>query len=136
MSEPSAWAQYLENTRRTEELQSEVLRGAKSGEDPAQLLILCSKALSLVTNNPVFADEVERAMMAVQGHALGDPALTRQELEEENKRETPYGMLDESALIHYTFNGVAKQAVWLPLSNGMRLNVTAPLSEINEDWYK
>ena len=86
MSEPSAWAQYLENTRRTEELQSEVLRGAKSGEDPAQLLILCSKALSLVTNNPVFADEVERAMMAVQGHALGDPALTRQELEETKAR--------------------------------------------------
>ena len=86
MSEPSAWAQYLENTRRTEELQSEVLRGAKSGEDPAQLLILCSRALSLVTNNPVFADEVERAMMAVQGHALGDPALTRQELEETKAR--------------------------------------------------
>ena len=86
MSEPSAWAQYLENTRRTEELQSEVLRGAKSGEDPAQLLILCSKALSLVTNNPVFADEVERAMMAVQGHAPGDPALTRQELEETKAR--------------------------------------------------
>ena len=86
MSEPSAWAQYLENTRRTEELQSEVLRGAKSGEDPAKLLILCSKALSLVTNNPVFADEVERAMMAVQGHALGDPALTRQELEETKAR--------------------------------------------------
>jgi len=86
MSEPSAWAQYLENTRRTEELQSEVLRGAKSGEDPAQLLILCSKALSLVTNNPVFANEVERAMMAVQGHALGDPALTRQELEETKAR--------------------------------------------------
>ena len=86
MSEPSAWAQYLENTRRTEELQSEILRGAKSGKDPAQLLILCSKALSLVTNNPVFADEVERAMMAVQGHALGDPALTRQELEETKAR--------------------------------------------------
>ena len=81
MSEPNAWAQYLENTRRTEELQSDILRGAKAGEDPAKLLILCSRALSLVTNNPVFADEVERTMTAVQGHALGNPALREEELE-------------------------------------------------------
>ncbi|MBR5344513.1 MAG: hypothetical protein IK127_01635 [Clostridia bacterium] len=81
MSEPNAWAQYMENTRRTEELQSDILRGAKAGEDPAKLLILCAKALSLTTNNPVFAQEVERTMMAVQGHALGNPALREEELE-------------------------------------------------------
>ena len=85
--------------------------------------------IRLYTNGYAFINDAE-------GIIIYHPRMTRQELEEENKRETPYGMLDESALIHYTFNGVAKQAVWLPLSNGMRLNVTAPLSEINEDWYK
>ena len=85
--------------------------------------------IRLYTNGYAFINDAE-------GIIIYHPRMTRQELEEENKRETPYGMLDESALIHYTFNGVAKQAVWLPLSNGMRLNVTVPLSEINEDWYK
>lgn len=34
------------------------------------------------------------------------------------------------------FEGVEKQAVWLPLSNGMRLNLTVPVEEINADWQK
>ena len=71
-----------------------------------------------------------------EGMIIYHPRMTREELEDENKKETPYGMLKESALIHYTFNGVDKQAVWLPLSTGNRLNVTVPVSEINEDWYR
>ena len=71
-----------------------------------------------------------------EGIIIYHPQMTQEELESENKKETPYGMLDESAIIHYTFNGVAKQASWLPLSNGMRLNVTVPVSEINEDWLR
>ena len=71
-----------------------------------------------------------------EGFIIYHPRMTQEELESENKKETPYGMLDESAIIHYTFNGVAKQASWLPLSNGMRLNVTVPISEINEDWIR
>ena len=71
-----------------------------------------------------------------EGMIIYHPRMTREELEDENKRETPYGMLKESALIHYTFNGVDKQAVWLPLSTGNRLNVTVPVSEINEEWHR
>ena len=71
-----------------------------------------------------------------EGIIIYHPRMTREELEDENKKETPYGMLDAHALIRYTFNGVEKQAVWLPLSNGMRLNVTVPVSEINEDWLR
>ena len=71
-----------------------------------------------------------------EGMIIYHPRMTREELEDENKKETPYGMLKESALIRYTFNGVDKQAVWLPLSTGNRLNVTVPVSEINEDWYR
>ena len=71
-----------------------------------------------------------------EGMIIYHPRMTREELEDENKKETPYGMLKESALIRYTFNGVDKQAVWLPLSTGNRLNVTVPVSEINEDWHR
>ena len=36
--------------------------------------------------------------------------------------------------IRYTYEGVYKEAVWIPLSNGMRLYVCAPVSEINSGW--
>lgn len=36
--------------------------------------------------------------------------------------------------VQYTFEGVKKEAVWMPLSNGMRLYVTAPESEIDRSW--
>ena len=36
--------------------------------------------------------------------------------------------------IRYTYKGVDKEAVWVPLSNGMRLYVAAPVSEIDSRW--
>ena len=36
--------------------------------------------------------------------------------------------------IQYTFEGEEKEAVWIPLRNGMRLYVAAPLSEIDRGW--
>ena len=50
--------------------------------------------------------------------------------------KVPSGLLSNDKFIRYTFDGVEKQAVWLPLCNGMRLNVTAPVREINAAWHK
>ena len=36
--------------------------------------------------------------------------------------------------IRYTYEGVQKEAAWIPLSNGMRIYVCAPVSEINSGW--
>ena len=36
--------------------------------------------------------------------------------------------------IRYTYEGTQKEAVWIPLSNGMRLYVCAPVSEIESGW--
>ncbi len=36
--------------------------------------------------------------------------------------------------IQYRDEGIEKEAVWLPLSNGMKLYVTVPVSEINSGW--
>ncbi|SHK50851.1 diguanylate cyclase (GGDEF) domain-containing protein [Selenomonas ruminantium] len=36
--------------------------------------------------------------------------------------------------VQYHFNGISKEAVWLPLRNSMQLYVTVPLSEINSGW--
>lgn len=48
----------------------------------------------------------------------------------------PDGLLSSRQDIRYTFEGVEKQAVCLPLSNGMRLNVSVPVSEINALWQR
>lgn len=36
--------------------------------------------------------------------------------------------------VQYTYQGVKKEAVWIPLSNGMQLYITAPVSEIDSGW--
>lgn len=37
--------------------------------------------------------------------------------------------------VQYTFEGIRKEAVWIPLSNSMQLYVAAPVSEIESRWY-
>ncbi len=54
----------------------------------------------------------------------------------ETQPKVPDGLLSKDKYIRYSYGGVEKQAVWLPLSNGMRLNVTVPVNEINAAWYK
>ena len=54
----------------------------------------------------------------------------------ETQPQVPGGLLSNDKFIRYSFDGTEKEAVWLPLSNGMRLNVTAPVQEINASWYK
>ncbi|MBQ9522146.1 MAG: diguanylate cyclase [Oscillospiraceae bacterium] len=68
------------------------------------------------------------------GNIIYHPRIDVVKLTGENRPKTPYGLLSEEIYIQYTYDGVKKQAVWLPLSNGMRLNVTVPVSEINNEW--
>ena len=41
---------------------------------------------------------------------------------------------DQEMTFRYLYNGVQREAAWGTLSNGLRLFVTAPVSEINADW--
>ena len=50
--------------------------------------------------------------------------------------KVPDGLISEDQLIRYEFEGVDKLAVWRPLNNGMRLNVTVPVREIHALWLK
>lgn len=54
----------------------------------------------------------------------------------ENHPKVPDGLLRGEKFVRYTYEGVEKQAVWLTLKNGMRLNVTVPVSEINASWHQ
>ena len=88
-----------------------------------------------------------------QGNIVYHPEIDVTVMAEDERPVVPDGLLDMEALlanpnaredflgkqfnsVRYTYNGVEKQAVWVELSNGMRLNVTVPVSEINADWQR
>ena len=71
-----------------------------------------------------------------EGDIVYHPKMDVTEYADGNQPKVPDGLLGESGFVTYTYDGVEKQAVWLPLSNGMRLNVSVPVSEINAEWQK
>ena len=48
----------------------------------------------------------------------------------------PEHLMDENPYVTYTWDETEKLAVWRPLHNGMRLYVTVPMAEINENWQR
>ena len=89
------------------------------------------------------AEQVESIRLFRNGYAfLSDadgnlfyhPKIDVTRLTENNMVEIPDGAVSENTFIRYTYEGVEKEGVWLPLSNGMRLNVSVPISEAQGDW--
>ena len=83
--------------------------------------------ITLYENGYAFINDAE-------GNIIYHPRVDVMSMEE--KPKVPYGLLSDETFITYTFEGVQKQAVWLTLSNGMRLNVTVPVSEVNAEWHR
>ena len=86
------------------------------------------ESIELYDNGYAFVNDDE-------GNIIYHPRISIEELSDHHPK-VPNGLLSESTYIRYTYEGVEKQAVWMPLSNGMRLNVTVPVSEINGDWHR
>ena len=68
------------------------------------------------------------------GNIVYHPYIDVARMAPEDRPRVPEGLLSNKSDIHYFYEGVEKQAVWLELNNGMRLNVTVPVSEINGNW--
>ncbi len=71
-----------------------------------------------------------------EGNLFYHPRIDVAKMTQETQIPVPDGILSTSTFVQYSFGGVEKQAAWLPLSNGMRLNVVVPLSETEGDWQK
>ena len=89
------------------------------------------------------AEQVESIRLYGNGYAfLSDsngniffhPKIDISQLTEETKPVLPYDAIAKNTFIRYTYDGVEKIAAWLPLSNGMRLNVAVPVSETEGEW--
>ncbi|MDT3845188.1 MAG: diguanylate cyclase [Bacillota bacterium] len=67
-----------------------------------------------------------------EGHLVYHPRMDV--FETENLPAVPTGLEGDYRIIHYNYENVEKIAVSLPLVNGNRLNVSAPMSEIDRNW--
>ena len=71
-----------------------------------------------------------------EGNLFYHPKIDLTKLSPEEYPAVPDGVVSQSTFINYTFDGVDKVAAWMPLSNGMRIVVTAPVTETEGDWGK
>lgn len=69
-----------------------------------------------------------------EGTLFYHPRIDVSQLTEKTTPKVPEGLIDQNTFITYKFEGVEREAAWLPLSNGMRLNVSVPVSETEGDW--
>ena len=84
-------------------------------------------SIRLYSNGYAFLSDAE-------GSLFYHPHIDVSKLSENKMPATPDGLISESTFVQYNFNGVDKIAAWLPLSNGMRLVVSTPVSEAEGDW--
>ncbi len=68
------------------------------------------------------------------GNLIYHPRIDLAELPAEEIPEKPEGLFSESTFSRYSFEGVEKEAVWLRITNGMRLYVSVPEKETEGDW--
>ena len=67
-----------------------------------------------------------------EGGIIYHPRMDVTTMEEQPK--VPDGLLGEDNLVRYTYDGAEKLGIWLPLENGMRLNVCVPVKEVDAGW--
>ena len=71
-----------------------------------------------------------------EGNLFYHPRIDVSQYSEDDRPKAPASAIDKSTFIRYDYEGVDKIAAWLPLSNGMRLNVTVPVAETEGDWQR
>lgn len=73
--------EYQANIKASDELQAQILKGLKAGADPIELLLQAAKAISLMTGNALFHNQVAADIRDIYGRGLGYAAPLREELE-------------------------------------------------------
>ena len=78
--------EYLENVCATDDLQMEILKGIKAGEDFYHLFLLAAKAISLMTSNSQFYEQIKRDCRSVYGGIFNQKEPLEEMLEETHHR--------------------------------------------------
>ena len=78
--------EYLDNVSATDELQAEILKGIKAGEDFYHLFLKAVKAVSLMTSNPQFYNQIKRDCRTLYGGIFNNKEPLVEMLEETRDR--------------------------------------------------
>lgn len=77
---------YQENIKTCGQLQTELLKGARAGEDIYSLFLKAVKAISCMTDNKTFYSQIEGALKTIYGRGLQEPAPLLLEIQEAQTR--------------------------------------------------
>ena len=78
--------EYLDNVSATDALQAEILKGIKAGEDFYHLFLKAVKAVSLMTSNPQFYNQIRRDCRSLYGGVFNQKEPLQEMLEETQQR--------------------------------------------------
>ncbi len=68
--------EHQKNTAQSQQVQAEILKGLKAGESVHSLFLKAAKVISIMTNNDLFYDQVDKDLISIYGSGLKeDPAL-------------------------------------------------------------
>lgn len=81
-----AYWQQQENIIKSNQLQAEILKGARAGESVYNLFLKASKAITLMTGNTVFYSQLKDDIRAIYGEGLLQKAPLQLELQETEQR--------------------------------------------------
>lgn len=73
--------EYAENTRKTEALKNDILKGIQQGEDVYQLLYWAVQAVALTTHDNLFYEQAWTSIDAIYGTALAEPGPLQNQIE-------------------------------------------------------
>lgn len=76
------YREYQRNTMTSSQLQTEILKGARAGEDIYSLFLKAVKAISLMTSNNLFYTQLEGDIRAIYGRGLQEAPAIDIELEQ------------------------------------------------------
>ena len=87
------------------------------------------ESIRLYSNGYAFLNDAD-------GNLYYHPRIDVALLDDAAMPKLPDGVGGQSTFARYTYEGVEKQAAWLPLINGMRLTVSVPVAETEGEWQK
>lgn len=77
---------YQENIKTSSQLQTDILKGLKAGEDVYSLFLKAAKAIALMTSNSLFYSQAEADLIAIYGRGLQEKPPLQRELQKAQKR--------------------------------------------------
>ena len=81
-----AYRHYQDNIRKSEQLQSEILKGARAGADIYGLFLKAVDAISRMTSNTLFYSQLEADLQTIYGRGLLQSQPLKRELEQTRER--------------------------------------------------